>query len=53
LSLLTHLLLDQKCNPSRKASTYFLAHRIRKRFDAKHILGCDFSNHLPLGPHRH
>jgi hypothetical protein len=40
-SLLTHLLLDQKCNPCRKPSTYFLAHRIRKRFEAKHILGWD------------
>lgn len=38
LSLLTHLLLDQKCNPSRKAGTYFLAHRIRKRFEVRHLL---------------
>lgn len=38
LSLLTHLLLDQKCNPSRRAGTYFLTHRIRKRFDVKHLL---------------
>lgn len=37
-SVLTHLLLDQKCNPSRRASTYFLTHRIRKRFDARSIL---------------
>ena len=39
LSILTHLLLDQKCNPSRTPLTYFLAHRIRKRFDAQKILG--------------
>ena len=38
-SILMHLLLDQRCNPSRKASTYFLAHRIRKRFEAREILG--------------
>lgn len=38
VSLLTHLLLDQKCNPCRKAGTYFLAHRIRKRFDVQHLL---------------
>lgn len=38
LSILTHLLLDQRCNPSRKPLTYFLAHRIRKRFDANEIL---------------
>jgi hypothetical protein len=38
LSVLTHLLLDQKCNPSRKPLTYFLAHRIQKRFNAKDIL---------------
>jgi hypothetical protein len=38
LSVLTHLLLDQKCNPSRKPFTYFLADRIRKRFDAAKIL---------------
>ncbi len=37
-SLLTHLLLDQKCNPCRKAGTYFLSNRIRKRFDVKHLL---------------
>ncbi len=39
LSILTHLLLDQRCNPARKPLTYFLAHRIRKRFDANEILG--------------
>lgn len=44
LSLLTHLLLDQKCNPSRKATTYFLAHRIRKRFEAKHLLACEIQS---------
>jgi len=44
LSVLTHLLLDQRCNPGRKPSTYFLAHRIRKRFDASEILG-------PRAPH--
>jgi hypothetical protein len=38
LSILTHLLLDQRCNPSRKPLTYFLAHRIRKRFDANELL---------------
>lgn len=37
-SILTHLLLDQKCNPSRGPLTYFLAHRIHKRFDANLIL---------------
>src|SRR5262249_33943111 len=39
LAVLTHLLLDQRCNPSRKPLTYFLADRIRKRFDAAKILG--------------
>src|SRR5207253_1272062 len=38
LSILTHLLLDQRCNPSRKPLTYFLSHRIHKRFDAHAIL---------------
>lgn len=38
LSVLTHLLLDQRCNPSRKPLTYFLAHRIHKRFNAKELL---------------
>ncbi len=38
-SVLTHLLLDQKFNPCRRPGTYFLAHRIRKRFDARKILG--------------
>jgi membrane-bound metal-dependent hydrolase YbcI (DUF457 family) len=38
LSVLTHLLLDQKCNPSRKPLTYFLAHRIHKRFNARDLL---------------
>jgi hypothetical protein len=38
VSLLTHLLLDQKCNPCRKAGTYFLSNRIRKRFEVKHLL---------------
>lgn len=42
LSILTHLLLDQRCNPSRKAGTYFLAHRIRKRFNASEILHADY-----------
>ncbi len=37
-SVLTHLLLDQKCNPGRGPLTYFLAHRIRHRFDANLIL---------------
>lgn len=38
VSLLTHLLLDQKCNPSRKAGTYFLYNRVRKRFAVEHLL---------------
>lgn len=38
LSVLTHLLLDQKCNPSRKPMTYFLAHRAYKKFNACDIL---------------
>ena len=38
LSILTHLLLDQKCNPCRKPLTYFLTHRITKRFDAGKLL---------------
>ncbi len=38
LSVLTHLLLDQKCNPGRRPSTYFLTNRIRKKFDAGEIL---------------
>ncbi|MFN8656692.1 MAG: hypothetical protein U0105_10170 [Candidatus Obscuribacterales bacterium] len=38
LSILTHLLLDQKCNPCRRPATYFLAHRIRQQFDATKIL---------------
>ncbi len=41
LSILTHLLLDQRCNPSRRPLTYFLADRIRKRFDADLILGTE------------
>ena len=38
LSILTHLLLDQKCNPDRRPLTYFLADRIRKGFQANLIL---------------
>lgn len=38
VSILTHLLLDQRCNPCRRPSTYFLSHRIRKRFNAHEIL---------------
>ena len=38
LSVLTHLLLDQKCNPRRKPLTYFLAHRAYKKFNACDIL---------------
>lgn len=38
LSVLTHLLLDQKCNPCRRPTTYFLCHRAIKRFNAKDIL---------------
>lgn len=38
VSLLAHLLLDQKCNPCRKAGTYFLYNRIRKRFAVEHLL---------------
>ncbi len=51
LSLLTHLLLDQRCNPSRKVGTYFLASRIRKRFNANQILAADYRNHHKT--HRH
>jgi hypothetical protein len=46
LSVLTHLLLDQKCNPCRKASTYFLTDRIRKRFAADRILTTNFNEHV-------
>lgn len=38
LSILTHLLLDQRCNPSRKPLTYFLTHRVRHKFDAEKLL---------------
>lgn len=38
LSVLTHLILDQRCNPCRKPLTYFLAHRMHKRFNAQEIL---------------
>lgn len=38
LSILTHLLLDQRCNPARRPLTYFLANRIHKRFDADRLL---------------
>ena len=38
LSVLAHLLLDQKCNPRRKPLTYFLAHRMYKRFNSRDIL---------------
>jgi membrane-bound metal-dependent hydrolase YbcI (DUF457 family) len=38
LSVLVHLLLDQRCNPSRRWQTYFLADRIHKKFDANRIL---------------
>lgn len=49
LSILTHLLLDQRCNPGRKSSTYFLAHRIRKRFNAHEILHPEHRHmNLPL-----
>jgi membrane-bound metal-dependent hydrolase YbcI (DUF457 family) len=50
LSILTHLLLDQRCNPSRKPLTYFLADRIRKGFDAQAILGTSEHKHLKLVP---
>ncbi len=49
LSILTHLLLDQRCNPGRRPLTYFLAHRIRKRFNASEILKpgtCSHRRHL-------
>lgn len=46
VSVLTHLLLDQRCNPSRKAGTYFLAHRISKRFNAAELLHADFAKHV-------
>lgn len=45
VSVLTHLLLDQKCNHSRKPGTYFLASRISKRFNAHEILHKDFHLH--------
>jgi len=38
LSILTHLILDQRGNPNRSPLTYFLAHRIRKGFQANEIL---------------
>lgn len=38
LSLLSHFLCDQFCNPGRKFSTYFLIHRIIHKFDAKKVL---------------
>ena len=38
VSVLAHLLLDQKYNPSRHPLTYFLSHRIRHRFNAHSIL---------------
>jgi hypothetical protein len=41
LSILTHLLLDQKCNPGRKPGTYFLSHRIRKKFNACDIVSLE------------
>jgi len=54
MSVLTHLLLDQRCNPSRKAGTYFLAHRIRKRFNAHEILGAGFMDSCHAAhSHRH
>ncbi len=42
VSILTHLLLDQRCNPGRKRTTYFLFDRIRKKFDAERILGANY-----------
>jgi hypothetical protein len=51
LSVLTHLLLDQRCNPSRTAGTYFLAHRIRKRFNAAELLGAGFREHSHAHKH--
>jgi hypothetical protein len=52
LSVLTHLLLDQKCNPSRLPATYFLTQRIRKRFDAKKLLSCEMEKgHLHVRSH--
>ncbi len=38
LSILTHLLLDQHCNPGRSRLTYFLGNRIHKGFDANRLL---------------
>jgi len=52
LSLLTHLLLDQKCNPCRRAGTYFLTQRIRRRFNAHQILAPDFGLQPALEPAR-
>lgn len=37
-SVLTHLLLDQRCNPGRRPSTYFLSQRMRKKFNADELL---------------
>ena len=42
VSILTHLMLDQKCNPDRHPLTYFLTHRIRKKFNAQDILKPSF-----------
>lgn len=38
MSLLLHLLLDQKCNPNRRALTYFLCNRVKNKFNASLIL---------------
>jgi hypothetical protein len=48
LSILLHLLLDQRFNPNRRTSTYFLTHRIRKRFDAAEILGDGYMSPVPV-----
>ncbi len=53
VSILTHLLLDQRCNPSRKVGTYFLASRIRKRFNANQILHPDYRTASHNHSHNH
>ncbi len=45
VSILTHLILDQRNRRKGKAGTYFLAHRISKRFNANEILCHDYKHH--------
>ena len=42
VSILTHLKKKKKCNPDRHPLTYFLTHRIRKKFNAAEILQPSF-----------